>query len=277
MQTAPAREHEPQQLCLAGKFSTAADAIHESAVRIATDLDEAARRRELFALYDRIRDIYDRDVPSLRLTPEQLGQTIGAVAATVSEVAQGIASQAVAIKDQGEQYAWVVMRNWSFAKNLPYWGSGGAMAGFALAAISLPAVAPSLPVLAAIHAIELAAFQLSGGAALGGLMGATTPLVLRYAWSKLTGKIAAGNSSNESDDETSTANSLLGLDDFVRSSVVFALVLELQGSPYDEIAERIQQAVGDLANEPLTSLAEIDSLLRDINDRLCSWSVRSSC
>lgn len=252
---------QPQRLIVAGHFSIAAGYVRDAASHALLRTEANAWRDESVAICHRLRELYDRETALLDDCASRLRGDVSRLVDGVkdSNELKAIIAQTPSMSSMFETSQMVCQ----ILANVPgRWGVGGAVAGLCAGAAAGAAV---LAVAPAAVAIPLILSQLPGLAGLT-VAGCGAGAALPVAWKKLfraTGAVPASQPLRDSEPMSD-----LNLDDFVRSAILFALVLELQGNTGSEIASRINAIVSDVPPDFIGTLAQVEQVLDEISGRV---------
>lgn len=223
--TAPRRE-----TCVAGRFRSAGQVILEETKRLQANRSVAGARSPAQVVQERLLALYNQDgTLFLREIKRKLASVETIAVSHWNEV-------------QGQIAPLAAM--WEICKSLkPRWAIAGATAGVVLAVSGTLAIAPvPLGVLTAIVS----------GATTGGLLGGLSSM-----WPELQRRF--GGESEDSQSERLTCH--LSLDDFVRQAVIFALVLEMQGTPAADIVVHLKAMLSDAPDSVITTSDQAAALV----------------
>jgi len=248
------------KLLRAGKFPQAAELILQTA-RSGHDFgDTEIFAREAAALQAKIDQLYRTEREWFRQWMEKLPLDAATLQKTSAQAEQALGTAGTTLQTGMRETASCVGHTWTsvaeLAKNLkPRWLVGGALAGLIAGGAIVPAV--SLPVLILPYVLPVAGVA---GAGMSQWLGDKVS-----AWTSRRKTSAT----SEATVETITP----GLENLVSSALLWALILELQGNPAEEIARTLETLLGPLADHPLHQIEHVEQTLRQVSadlDRLAA-------
>lgn len=248
---------------LAGRFTQARALIFDAARSVSSSssseqlgIKTRDLHRELQDLYGQPPSIFSRSFAQLKDIATPLGPALDKISTQASAGLGKVREGAEALGGIGLQSAEQALQALSsvlgYAKGLDLrWGGA-----FALAALS------AAPFIAGAGAITAAGAATAG--ALGLATGVHVPMITR----KLASLISGGHARTSEDDGIGADAEDFALDDLVRTAVIWALVLELQGNSEDAIVTSLHRVLAGCCPDIVDSSIKAEALLDEIDERL---------
>ncbi len=223
----------------ANRFAEAARLIVQCAEQAAQTASPEEMERQTQSLHARLRELYGRETGLLTKALAKAGPDLERFGQSLADAGR-----------QAGQHAADRLRD-----GLAAWTNGAARIRAYLGGLSGRWAAAG-GLVAALGLTSLGLTPALVGGAVASLFGLHAPLLLaKLGWRR------------DPAEPGEAAAERLSLDDLVRSSVVWALVLEVQGSPEESIARALAGILADL-DRPVASAGEARQLLDTVSGRL---------
>ena len=248
---------------LAGRFSKAGTLICDAVKMVAGCSDADRFGSETRELHQRIRDLYEQEASLLARafatvggTPQSLTPVLTAAGDQASAGIDKLQNGAQTLVQVGRDKAEQAQQWWSHFKGYTAGLSGRWAVAVGLAA-ALSGSLAGVPAMASLWAFV-------AGAALG----CQVPSLFSSLKQKLLRLLPGAGRGGTGNAAIQVTTDDMCLDDLVRTNVVWALVLELQGNSEEVIAKTLQWLLTDCHPGLIESLGKTQELLHEVEDRL---------